>query len=40
MAVRPLDAFFPDLGKYVGFRDRREYETVTRFDSSSTPYIA
>ncbi len=40
MAVRPLDAFFPGLGKYSGFRDGREYETVRRFDSSSTPYIA
>ena len=39
MAVRPLDQFFPDLPKYVGFRDRGRYETVTRFDSSSTPYI-
>lgn len=40
MAVRPLDQFFPDLPKYVGFRDRGEYETIRRFDSSSTPYIA
>jgi hypothetical protein len=40
MAVRPLEQFFPDLPKYVGFRDKGEYETVRRFDSSSTPYIA
>ena len=40
MAVRPLDQFFPDLGKLSGFRDRGEYQTVRRFDSSSTPYIA
>lgn len=40
MATRPLDAFFPELGRYAAFRDRGEYETVRRFDSSSTPYIA
>lgn len=40
MAVRPLDQFFPDLPKYVGFRDKGNFETVRRFDSSSTPYIA
>jgi len=39
MAVQPLDRFFPDLAKYAAYRDRREYETVRRFDSSSTPYI-
>ncbi len=39
MAVRPLDHFFPDLPKLSGFRDKGEYETVRRFDSSSTPYI-
>jgi len=39
MAVRPLEQFFPDLRKFSGFRDRGEYETVRRFDSSSTPYI-
>jgi hypothetical protein len=39
MAVRPLDSFFPDLSKFVGFRDKGDYETVRRFDSSSTPYI-
>jgi len=40
MAVRPLDQFFPDLSRLSGFRDRGEYETVRRFDSSSTSYIA
>jgi hypothetical protein len=40
MAVKPLDAFFPQLGRYAAFRDKGEYETVRRFDSSSTPYIA
>ena len=40
MAVRPLDAFFPDLPKFVGFRDNGTYETVHSFDRSSTPYIA
>ncbi len=39
MAVMPLDRFFPDLGKYSAFRDKGEYETVRRFDTSSTPYI-
>ena len=40
MAVRPLDQFFPDLEKFQSFRDRGEYQTISRFDSSSTPYIA
>lgn len=40
MAVMPLDNFFPDLDKLSGFRDKRGYETVGKFDSSSTPYIA
>ena len=40
MAVRPLDQFFPDLSKYAAFRDNGRFETVRRFDSSSTPYIA
>jgi hypothetical protein len=40
MAVRPLDQFFPDLAKLSVFRDRGEYQTIRRFDSSSTPYIA
>ena len=40
MAVRPLDQFFPELTKFSSFRDKGEYQTVRRFDSSSTPYIA
>lgn len=40
MAVRPLDQFFPDLVKLSIFRDKGEYQTVRRFDSSSTSYIA
>ena len=40
MASAPLDRFFPDLGKLTLFRDKGEYETVSRFDSSSTTYIA
>ncbi|QQG49021.1 MAG: hypothetical protein HY247_01510 [archaeon] len=40
MAVMPLDRFFPDLVKFSSFRDKGEYETVRRFDSSSTSYIA
>jgi hypothetical protein len=40
MAVRPLDQFFPELSKFSFFRDKGEYQTVTRFDSSSTSYIA
>ncbi len=40
MAIRPLDQFFPDLPKLTAFRDKGEYETVRRFDSSSTSYIA
>ncbi len=39
MAVKPLDQFFPDLPKFAAFRDKGAYETVRRFDSSSTPYI-
>ena len=39
MAMRPLNQFFPDLEKLSMFRDRGEYQTVRRFDSSSTPYI-
>ena len=39
MAVRPLDQFFPDLEKLSMFRDKGEYQTVRRFDSSSTSYI-
>jgi hypothetical protein len=40
MAVRPLDQFFPELSTYSAFRDKGEYQTIRRFDSSSTPYIA
>jgi len=39
MAIKPLDAFFPDLPKYSVFRDKGQFETIRRFDSSSTPYI-
>jgi hypothetical protein len=39
MAVKPLDRFFPDLPKFATFRDKGAYETVHRFDSSSTSYI-
>jgi hypothetical protein len=40
MATRPLNVFFPEFGRYAAFRDKGGYETVRRFDSSSTPYIA
>lgn len=40
MAVQSLDKFFPDMHRYAAFRDKGSYETVTRFDSSSTSYIA
>ena len=40
MAVRPMDEFFPELETLAGFRDKGEYQTVRRFDSSSTSYIA
>jgi hypothetical protein len=40
MAVRPLDQIFPELPRYVAFRDKGAFETVSKFDSSSTPYIA
>ena len=40
MAMRPLDQFFPGLSTYSAFRDKGEYQTIGRFDSSSTPYIA
>jgi hypothetical protein len=39
MAVKPLDQFFPDIGKYAAFRDKGMYESVPKFDRSSTPYI-
>jgi len=40
MAVRPLDQFFPGLSTLSAFRDKGEYQTISRFDSSSTSYIA
>ncbi len=40
MAVNSLEKFFPDVGRYTMFRDRGAYETVRKFDSSSTSYIA
>ncbi len=39
MATKPLHQFFPMLPQYAAFRDKGQYETVNRFDSSSTPYI-
>ncbi len=39
MAVKPLDQFFPMIPQFAMFRDRGQFETVHRFDSSSTPYI-
>jgi hypothetical protein len=39
MATKPLDQFFPMLPRYAAFRDKGQYETVDRFDSSSTTYI-
>ncbi|MDG7007042.1 MAG: hypothetical protein JRN06_02220 [Nitrososphaerota archaeon] len=39
MTTHPLNQFFPDLEKLSIFRDKGEYQTVRRFDSSSTPYI-
>ncbi len=40
MAVGPLDRFFPEISQYAMFRDNGSFETVRKFDSSSTPYIA
>jgi len=40
MAVNPLDRFFPEIEKYALFRDNGSFETIRKFDSSSTPYIA
>lgn len=39
MAVKPLDQFFPQIPKYATFRDKGQFETIHRFDSSSTSYI-
>ena len=40
MAVSPLDKFFPEISQFVTFRDNGRFETVTKFDTSSTSYIA
>ena len=40
MAVGPLDRFFPDINQYAMFRDNGTFETVNKFDTSSTSYIA
>jgi hypothetical protein len=40
MAVSPLDKFFPEVSQYAMFRDKGRFETVRKFDTSSTPYIA
>lgn len=40
MAVSPLDKFFPEINQFAMFRDNGSFETVRKFDSSSTPYIA
>jgi len=39
MAVKPLNQFFPEISQYAMFRDKGQFETVERFDSSSTSYI-
>jgi len=40
MAVGPLDRFFPEINQFAMFRDNGSFETVRKFDTSSTPYIA
>ena len=40
MAVSPLDRFFPEINKFVMFRDNGSFETIRKFDTSSTSYIA
>ena len=40
MAVKSLDKFFPEIPKFALLRDKGEYETIRRFDTSSTSYIA
>ncbi len=40
MAVSPLDKFFPEINQYAMFRDNGTFETIHKFDTSSTPYIA
>ncbi|MGA2199514.1 MAG: hypothetical protein ABSG45_06210 [Nitrososphaerales archaeon] len=39
MALKPLGQFFPQIPQLAMFRDKGQFETVERFDSSSTPYI-
>jgi hypothetical protein len=39
MALRSIGDFFPQVPQLSMFRDRGQFETVERFDSSSTPYI-
>jgi hypothetical protein len=39
MAAKPLDQFFPMIPQFAMFRDKGQFETVHRFDSSSTSYI-
>ena len=40
MAVSPLDKFFPEINQFAMFRDNGSFETVRKFDTSSTSYIA
>lgn len=40
MATSPLDKFFPEISQYAMFRDNGRFEIVSKFDTSSTPYIA
>jgi hypothetical protein len=40
MAVSALDKFFPEISQFAMFRDNGSFETVRKFDTSSTPYIA
>jgi len=40
MAVSPLDKFFPEISEFAMFRDNGSFETVRKFDTSSTSYIA
>jgi len=40
MAVSSLDKFFPEISQYAMFRDNGSFETIRKFDTSSTSYIA
>jgi hypothetical protein len=40
MAVNSLDKFFPEISQFAMFRDNGTFETIRKFDTSSTPYIA